>query len=361
MMEETYSIQMLDLAGNAYKLGMGLSHTLARDPSRLSEFQRFVAQENTQIRSLPIYTERALNEVVNQLKQHSPGITKWVEGMASKLNIPAEELLLFSIGGYFGDMAYAFDQRKDGCSTFSVSHSDQGPMLAKNRDCKSTYGPWQVAIRVRPQEGFGYLAMTTYGVPGVNSSGMNEHGLAVADTHVTSSDIGPGLPRFALTEKILTQCTRVDEALGMIMKEPLMGRGNLILADAQGALGVAELGHYRRAVRSCPSGYLVNTNHFTDPLLQDSFLETNPVSLKGTSEARYSRLSKLLSTDSHTLAGAKQIMAYHGSALESLCRHKELEPPYRTISTVFYLPQQRKMIFSGGYPCIAQYQELAWQ
>jgi len=360
-MEETYPIQMLDLAGNPYELGTGLSRTLAKNPSRLSKFQRFVAQENIQVRTLPIYTEQAFNKVFALLKQRSPGITEWVEGMASKLGMPAKELFLFSIGGYFSDMARVLNLQRDGCSTFSVSHSDQGPIIAKNRDSKSAYGPWQVAIRVRPQKGFGYLAMTTHGVPGVNSSGMNEHGLAVADTHVTSSDIGPGLPRFALTEKILTQCTRVDEALGMIMKEPLMGRGNLILADAQGALGVAELGYSRRAVRSCTSGYLVNTNHFTDPLLQDTFLETNPVSLKGTSEARYSRLSELLSTNTYTLEGAKQIMAYHGGALDSLCRHEELEPPYRTISTVFYLPQQRKMIFSDGYPCMAQYRELVWQ
>jgi predicted choloylglycine hydrolase len=359
-MEKTYPIQTIDLAGSPYELGTGLSRILAEDLSRLSEFQRFVAQENTQVKALPIYTEQALNKVFALLKQRSPEITEWVEGMASKLGIPAKELFLFSIGGYFSDMAHVFDQRRDGCSTFSVSHSDRGPILAKNRDCKSAYGPWQVAIRVRPQKGFGYLAMTTYGVPGVNSSGMNEHGLAVADTHVTSSDIGPGLPRFAITEKILTQCTRVDEALGMIMKEPLMGRGSLILADAQGALGVAELGHYRRAVRSCSSGHLINTNHFTDPLLRNTVLETNPASLKGNSEARYSRLSDLLSTGGYTLAEAKQIMAYHGGALDSLCRHEELEPPHRTISTVFYLPQQRKMIFSGGYPCMAQYQELVW-
>jgi predicted choloylglycine hydrolase len=360
-MAETYPIQMIDLAGSPYKLGTDMSRSLTKDSSRLGKFQRFVAQENTQVKSLPIYAEQALNKVFTLLKQRSPGITEWVEGMTSKLGIPAKELFLFSIGGYFSDMAHVFDQRRDGCSTFSVSHSDQGPILAKNRDSKSAYGPWQVVIRVRPQKGFGYLAMTTYGIPGVNSSGMNEHGLAVADTHVTSSDIGPGLPRFALIEKILSQCTRVDEALGMIMKEPLMGRGNLVLADAQGALGVAELGNCRRAVRSCTSGYLINTNHFTDSLLQSAFLETNPVSLKGTSEARYSRLSELLSTGNHTLAEAKQIMAYHGGALDSLCRHEELELPHRTISTVFYLPQQRKMIFFGGYPCMAQYQELVWQ
>ena len=360
-MKETYPIQTIDLAGSPYKLGADMSRSLTEDPSRLSKFQRFVAQENTQVKVLPVYTEQATNKVFALLKQQSPGIAQWVEGMASKLGIPARELFLFSIGGYFSDMAHASDLRRDGCSTFSVSHSDQGPILAKNRDCKSAYGPWQVAIRVRPQKGFGYLAMTTYGVPGVNSSGMNEHGLAVADTRVTSSDIGPGLPRFALTEKILTQCTRVDEALGMIMKEPLMGRGNLILADAQGAIGVAELGHRRRAVRSGISGYLINTNHFTDPLLRSTFLETNPASLKGTSEARYSRLSELLSTGGHTLAEAKQIMSYHGNALDSLCRHEEREPPHRTISTVFYLPQQRKMIFSSGYPCMAQYQELVWQ
>lgn len=359
-MEETYPIRTIDLAGSPYELGAGLSRTLAKDPSRLSKFQRFVALENTQLRSLPVYTGQAASKVFALLEQRSPGIVQWVEGMASKLGISTRELFLFGIGGYFSDMAHASDLRGDGCSTFSLSHSDQGPILAKNRDCKSAYGSWQVGIRVRPQKGFGYLAMTTYGVPGVNSSGMNEHGLAVADTHVTSSDIGPGLPRFALTEKILTQCTRVDEALGMIMEEPLMGRGNLLLADAQGMAGVAELGYRRRAVRSCTSGYLVNTNHFTDPLLQDAFLETNPVSLKGTSEARYSRLSKLLSTGEHSLAEAKRIMAYHGGALDSLCRHEELAPPYRTISTVFYLPQQSKMIFFGGCPCMAQYQELAW-
>jgi len=360
-MEGTYLIQTIDLAGSPYELGMDMSRILAKDPSRLSKFRMFVAQENTQVKSLPIYTEQASNKVFTLLKEWSPGITEWADGMASKLGIPAKELFLFSIGGYFSDMAYAFDRRRDGCSTFSVSLSDQGPILAKNRDSKSAYGPWQVAIRVHPQKGFGYLAMTTYGVPGVNSSGMNQHGLAVADTHVTSSDIGPGLPRFALTEKILTQCTRVDEALGMIMKEPLMGRGNLILADAQGAIGVAELGHRTRAVRSGISGYLINTNHFTDPLLQSAFLDTNPASLKATSQARYSRLSELLSTGDLTLAAAKQIMAYHGGALDSLCRHAELESPHRTISTVFYLPQQRKMIFFGGYPCMAQYQELVWQ
>jgi len=352
---------IIDLAGTPREIGLRMGRALQEDASKAEAFLDFLARENTQVRSLSTYTEQALNEVVNLLKQLSPGITEWAEGMASKLGISAEELLLFSIGGYFNDMAHAFYQRRNGCSTFSVSDSDQGPILAKNRDCKSAYGPWQVAIRVRPQKGFGYLAMTTYGVPGVNSSGMNEHGLAVADTHVTSSDIGPGLPRFALIEKILAQCTRVDEALGMIMKESLMGRGNLILVDAQGAMGVAELGHCRRAVRSCTSGYLVNTNHFTDPLLQDAFLEKNPVSLKGTSEARYSRLSAFLSNGGHTLAKAKQIMAYHGSTLDSLCRHEELEPPYRTISTVFYLPQQRKMIFSDGYPCMAQYRTLVWQ
>lgn len=360
-MEEIYLIRTIDLAGSPYELGTGLSRSLAKDPARLSKFQRFVAQENIHVKSLPFYTEQALNDVLALLKQRSPGITEWVEGMASKLGISAKELYLFSIGGYLCDMAGACDQRGDGCSTFSVSRSDQGPILAKNRDSKSVYGPWQVVIRVHPRRGFGYLAMTTYGHPGVNSSGMNEHGLAVADTHVASSDIGPGLPRFALTEKILTQCKRVEEALGMIMKEPLMGRGNLVLADAQGAIGVAELGHCKRAVRSCTSGYFVNTNHFTDPLLQNAFLETNPVSLKGTSEARYSRLSELLSTGGLTLAEAKQIMAYHGGALDSLCRHEELEPPHRTISTVFYLPQQKRMIFSGGYPCMAQYKELVWQ
>jgi len=368
-MKQMYSIDTGKLAGEPYEIGTGFGQALAADRGRLGEFQAFVRRENDQVEALPTYTQSGFRSVLSVLERESPSMLEWLEGMAVELSLPVQRLFLFNIGSYFRDLMIGLDSRSQGmpnqdeggCSTFAISDSEQGPILAKNRDCDSAYGPWQVMVQVCPNKVFGYIAMTTYGVAGVNSSGMNEEGLAVADTHVTSLDIGPGLPLFAIVDKILTQCTTVNDALGLIMKQPLMGMGNLILADANGALGVAELGYRNRAVRNCASGYLVNTNHFTDPIMQDAFLDINPVHLQGTSLARYFRLSDLLSSGCRNLEEAQRIIAYHGTALDSLCRHKEFNPPYQTISTVFYLPRRKEALFFGGYPCVAEYQKAVWE
>jgi len=368
-MKQMYTIDTSKLVGEPYEIGTGFGQALAADPGRLGRFQALVRRENDQVEALPTYTKSVVKDILALLERESPSILEWLKGMAVELSLPVQQLFLFNIGSYFRDLMIGLgsrsqgkpDQDEDGCSTFAISDSEQGPILAKNRDCDSAYGPWQVMVQVCPNRGLGYTAMTTYGVAGVNSSGMNEEGLAVADTHVMSLDIGPGLPRFAIVDKILTQCTTVNEALALVMNQPLMGRGNLILTDISGALGVAELGHRNCAVRRSGEDYMVNTNHFTDLVMQDAFLDTNPLYLQGTSLARYSRLSDLLSSGCRNLEEAQHIMAYHGTALDSLCRHKEFNPPYQTISTVFYLPQRKEALFSGGYPCIADYQKVVWK
>ena len=368
-MRETYDIDTVDVSGDPYEIGAGFSQALAAARGRLGDFEAFVRCENDQVEALPTYTKSVVKDILALLERESPSILEWLRGMAVGLGLPVHHLFLFNIGSYFRDLMIGLDSRSqgtcdqdgDGCSTFVLSDSDQGPILAKNRDCDAAYGPWQAMVQIRPNKGLGYMAMTTYGVAGVNSSGMNEEGLAIADTHVTSRDIGCGLPRFAVIDRILNQCTTVNEALGLIMKQQLMGRGNLILADARGVLGMAELGHRACAVRRSTAGYMVNTNHFTDSVMQDAFLDTNPLHLQGTSLARYSRLSNLLSSECRNLEEAQRIMGYHGTALDSLCRHKEFNPPYQTISTVFYLPQRKEALFSGGYPCIADYQKMVWK
>lgn len=357
--------EITDLEGTPREIGLQMGMALRRDSNKAEAFLEFLAHENDSVKRLSTYTSQQLDELWAILSHASCDIAAWVEGLGEGVGVSPREIFLFNIGSYFRDLAITKNDRsshlEEECSTFAVSYSREGPILAKNRDCAAPYAAFQAVIRTHPKSGLGYIAMTTHGVAGVHSSGMNERGLAVADTHVTSLDIGCGLPRFALMHKLLNQCVTVDDALGIIMKEMVMGRGNLILADVNGALGVAELGHHACMVRRANAGVMVNTNHFTDLCMERSFIDTNPLSLKGTSKARYSRLSDLISTEGHTLAEAKQIMAYHGGALDSLCRHEELEPPYRTISTVLYLPQQRKMVFSDGYPCRKQYRELTWE
>ncbi len=351
-----FKIDVLDISGQPVDIGQAMGRALCATEGRLQQFRSFVKHEAQEFRRLESYSDHTLSELRAFLETEAEKMTQWLDAMAEQLSIDHEELLLLGIGAFFRDLMHC--RSSEGCSTFAVSKTSDGAIVGKNRDSDSKYGPWQVMIRVHPERGYMYTGMTTYGVPGINSSGMNALGLAVADTHVVSEDIGVGLPRYALEHEILTSCSSVEEALELVLERPLMGRGNLILADKRGNLGVAELGNQLCAVRKCTGGVLVNTNHFTDPVLQTAFVDVNTRRFKGTSERRYRKLQELLSLGVSGLAGGKSVLSYHGDDLDSLCRHEEVDPPSRTISTVFYMPNRGRVVFAGGYPCMAHYQEI---
>jgi len=358
-------IDILDLEGSPSDWGRAMGVTLAGRPQRAEMFFDHAREEVQQVATLPQFDHELLRSFRALVEREASWVGEWVQGMAQVLPISEEELWLHNLGSYFRDLARLRGARGEGgpseggCSTFAVSSSEDGPLLAKNRDCPASSGPWQVLLKVRPESGLGYLAMSSYGMAGVSSSGMNEAGLAVVDTHVYSQDVGCGLPRFVLMAEVLMRCRTVGEALGFLSRVPLMGRGNLLLVDREGTLGLAELGHRRRALRLCAAGFLVNTNHFTDPTLVEVFVDVNPPPLRGTSEARHARLMALLSERGcQGLEDAKRILGYHGSPLESLCRHEELDLPYRTISAIVYLPQAHAAVYTGDYPCRGDYREV---
>jgi isopenicillin-N N-acyltransferase like protein len=352
-----FNIDVLDLSGDPVDIGRGMGKALRATRDRLKQFRLLVKKEAQEVRRLSSYNEKALLQFRELLEAEAEDIDQWLNAMADELSIDERDLFLWGSGAFFRDLMHCIS--KEGCSTFALARSSEGAILGKNRDADSKYGPWQGMIRVRPESGYAYVAMTTYGVPGVNSSGMNERGLAVADTHVVSEDIGVGLPRYALEHEILKKCCTVEEALALVLARPRMGRGNLILADKGGNLGVAELGNHMCAVRSSRGGFLVNTNHFSDPVLQNTFVEANQPNLRACSMRRYRQLTRFLTQGVSGLNDAKIMLSYHGDNLDSLCRHDSIDPPKRTISTVFYMPNLAKAFFTGNYPCMADYQEIA--
>ncbi|HAF71090.1 MAG: Peptidase C45 acyl-coenzyme A:6-aminopenicillanic acid acyl-transferase [Acetothermia bacterium 64_32] len=358
----SFVIDVLELSGSPTAWGRAMGAALGQDRKRAEGFRRHVLEEAREVKGLPEFEERLFRAFRALVEREAPWVGDWLRGLAGALPLPEEELWLYNFGSYFRDLARirgAGAAPEGGCSTFAVSSTRDGPLLAKNRDCPASMGPWQVWVRVRPEAGLGWLALSSYGVAGASSSGMNEAGLAVADTHVYSRDVGRGLPRFVLMAEILMRCRTVGEALAFLSRVPIMGRGNLLLADGEGTLGLAELGHSRLALRRLGAGFLVNTNHFTDPALAEAFVDVNPPSLRGTSQARHARLTTLLSgRGCQGLEDAKRILSYHGDSLDSLCRHEEIDPPYRTICGVIYLPQARAVLYTGGYPCEGHYQRL---
>ncbi len=139
----------------------------------------------------------------------------------------------------------AGNQANDGCSVIAIGNTQDGPLLAKNRDFGGRHQRLQRVMLhkdpSRPQDWC--MFVTSLGSPGAYSSGINGHGLAVGDTHVGYSKPGVGWLRYFLMTEILWNVSTVAAALELISSVPHVGGGALVLADRAGCLASVELGH----------------------------------------------------------------------------------------------------------------------
>lgn len=256
-------------------------------------------------------------------------------------------------GGYVSDVAEA------GCSV--AARAGQGPLLAKNRDFLLTHRPLQALIAVQPTRGYPWLSVGSLGSPGVYSSGMNSAGLAVADTHVRTWDIGPGVPRFSLMQQVLERYADVPGAVAHLCRTPRIGAGTVTLADAEGRVACVELSHTRAAVR-LPGrrAWLVVTNHFRHPRL--CRLHCGGGGDNGdeaTSRARAARLQRARPATS--AAAALRLLSSHSRSPGCLCRHiYGLDSGRATLSAVAYEPARRGALVRLGQPCQADTWQATW-
>jgi len=241
------------------------------------------------------------------------------------------------------DPAGSYLVASQGCTTWAATPpvtQNGATLLAKNRDYLPAHRELQCLVHAVPEEGYPYFYLTSAGIPGVFSSGMNQAGLAVADMHVFSRDVGPGLPRFEVMMHILERYARVEAALEYACSVQHCGNGNLILADAQGELAVIETTYSGVEIIRPGEGFVVSTNHYVSPGLRDKWRERGPAELRGNSWQRYAWVSSMLgqARGGITLGWAQELMASHNDPLSSLCRHATVDPRETTISSVIYLP-----------------------
>jgi hypothetical protein len=229
------------------------------------------------------------------------------------------------------------------------------PILTKNRDYAIGHLPLQALAYATPQQGYRYLYITSAGSPAVFSSGMNERGLAVADTYVSSRDVGPGLARYTLMMNLLEQHAQVASALAYLREIPQMGAGNLVLADAAGNLAVCENGYRHHGMIHPANDMLVATNHFVSAELRGAYLEGHGGAYAD-SQARHETVQNTLKAAHGGLdvEYARKLMASHANHGAAICRHQVPEDS-GTISNVIFLPAQRQLLVCAGYPCQGVY------
>lgn len=309
--------------------------------------------------------ETLLRETGQVLQECDGSLLAFVRGQADALAFEFDELLRYDLVTYLrDDLVIRLHPDGDECTTWAAAGSataDGQPILAKNRDYQLEHLSLQMVVRASPKSGYRTLYVTSAGSPGVFCAGLNEAGLAVADTHVYSTDLGPGLPDYALMMHVLEEHNTVTSALEYLRSAPRLGRNNLILADATGHLAIFECGHAQYGVMESRGGTLVNTNHFVSPQMGDCFVEVGPPETRGCSGARYETVTNELAAafGRIDLTFSQRLMALHKGRLESICRHPKAENQAATISASIMMPAQRRMLFCHGLPCEGVYHDLA--
>jgi hypothetical protein len=293
-----------------------------------------------------------------------------LRGIAEGLELEWKPFFRYTIASYLEDRI----QRPadgEGCTVWAASGTVTrrgAPILTKNRDYRPDHQSLPCLVRARPVRGYRYLYATSAGSPAVFSSGMNEVGLAVADTRVTSRCVSPGVARYSVMMGILEHHSNVASALDYLRQVPHMGEGTLTLIDQGGDMAVFEAGRSPHSITFPEHDFVASTNHFRGPQLRECWVDRYPPELRGNSQNRYARVVSTLGAARGRVdvAWAQALMSDHGDSRPTdddrrqwaICRHTEINPRSATISTALYLPQERTLLFANGQPCQAEFQ--AW-
>lgn len=158
-----------------------------------------------------------------------------------------------------------------GCSTITLpaeASPDGVARFGRNLDFPSfgILDGHNIVLVIRPEKGYAFAAVTYPGLIGV-LSGMNEHGLTLANMEVRRRRRPPeGMPYMLLYRALLEECRTVDEAIALLEKTPRQSANNLMLMDAAGHRALAEITPEAVRVRRAAEGQaLISTNHQRGP------------------------------------------------------------------------------------------------
>ncbi|HZL35300.1 MAG TPA: C45 family peptidase, partial [Tepidisphaeraceae bacterium] len=154
------------------------------------------------------------------------------------------------------------------CSTIALpatASPDHVARLGRNLDfpALNIADKYTTLIIYRPDDGrYKFAAVAWPGMIGV-LSGINEHGLALANMEVTrGARVPDAMPYTLLYRMLLERCKMVDEAIALLKKTPRQTPNNLMLMDAAGNRAVVEITPAAITVRRGIDGAaLISTNH----------------------------------------------------------------------------------------------------
>jgi isopenicillin-N N-acyltransferase like protein len=345
-------IRVLNLSGDARNIGRQHGHHVY---DLRPQIQSAIQNRLTTLRKENPDFSHYLKEITPIWKMHAPETLEMLLGISEALDLPWDEYYTYTIASYLTSCLNKTGQ-SEGCSTWAANGNitrDGAPILVKNRDYDPEHQLLQCLSRIKPDHGYPFLCLTSAGSPGVFSSGINSAGLAVVDTFISSTDIGPGIARYSLMMDILKNYSTVEQAINYLPTRPHFGDGSVTVLDTHGDMAVFEIAHSIQAVRKSDTGFIASTNHFSAPETRSSWLDKEHAHLKGNSQGRRRFIEDALQSAKGQvdIPWSQALMGSHGDNLSAVCRHAEIEPQSVTISCMILLPEQASIYVANGQPC----------
>ena len=281
------------------------------------------------------------------------GFVEEIRGIAEGAGVPFEEV--WTLNCYEG--LTESRQQVWGCTCVAVRDDrslDGHVLLAHNEDWSSVDRDNVYLVHAQPDDGPAFVGMT-YG-PLLVNIGLNAEGIGVAINSVYPTDGRVGVPR-TLCSRAVLQARTIGAAIRACVPKLRAGGYSYLLADANGELYSVETAATTHDIVYGEDGWLVHTNHYLSPKMQD--LEE-----PGTYSSSYVRLNRarrLLRAQlgEVTIESLQGLLRDHVNCPDSICMHEDPEdPPHERGQTLVSLVMDltdRVMWAAPGPPCQGEY------
>ncbi len=279
-----------------------------------------------------------------------PWVVEELRGAAQGAGLDFLDLFTCSIEELFGPPPAPLLGR---CADFAVCPptTDGHTLLAHNNDLSPATQPLLVAVEWLLPD---HPRLFTVGVGGIFLSiGINAARLALTGNELSPNDERPGIPRLLIARALLSART-FDEAVAIALHPRRASSYNNLVSTGEGRIASVEASATNHALLLPEDGWLVHTNHYTHPRMEQ--YERDPRNI-AKSVSRYDRARELMLTRSGpaTLPMLQTFLADHNSTPASICRHDD---NVRTVFSALIDLTEGTVDAALGNPCVSEFQRV---
>lgn len=244
----------LELKGNYYDIGFFLGKQF--DSYKSSYFSNNFTKEQ----------HAFAHECEMIVKQFFPELLDEIQGIADGGDVDYNDLITSELGMGF----------KSGCTVFAIpakSSKKKKIIFASSMDWFEQAIPFTYIFRTNPENKLPSLGFSEYIVGRLG--GINEAGLALAESNCTWDDFEPGFNGGIIGRYILDNCEDVKQAVDFLQKIPHILGNNYLIADKHNNAARVEAFKRETVVTSIQDDFVANANHYFSPVF-DSVTPTKP-------------------------------------------------------------------------------------